>query len=129
LIQPLGDTGYFLYHEENRLQTGHNNFYLIDTKMKCVDSILISKQSWLPIVDQKIPYVFYLVDTKSERRIEFDLFSKKKEPGAIPVHLIFINNFLSIRGKFCTTYDIDEGLVTIYENFKAFRASKALGRI
>jgi hypothetical protein len=32
-------------------------------------------------------------------------------------------------GKFCTSYDIDEGLVTIYENFKAFRASKVLGRI
>jgi hypothetical protein len=32
-------------------------------------------------------------------------------------------------GKFCTTYDIDESKVTIYENFKAFRASKVLGRI
>jgi hypothetical protein len=32
-------------------------------------------------------------------------------------------------GNFCTTYDIDEGLVTIYENFKAFRTSKVLGRI
>ena len=32
-------------------------------------------------------------------------------------------------GKFCTTYDIDESQVTIYENFKAFRASKVLGRI
>jgi len=32
-------------------------------------------------------------------------------------------------GNFCTTYDIDEGLVTIFENFKAFRASKVLARI
>jgi hypothetical protein len=32
-------------------------------------------------------------------------------------------------GKICTTYDIDEDMVTIYENFKAFRVSKILGRI
>jgi hypothetical protein len=32
-------------------------------------------------------------------------------------------------GKFCTSYDIDEGLITIYENFKAFKADKVLGRI
>ena len=61
--------------------------------------------------------------------IEFDLFSKKKEPGALPLHLIFINNFIPIPGKFCTAYDIDEGHVTIFENFKAFRASKALAKI
>jgi hypothetical protein len=51
------------------------------------------------------------------------------EPGALPGHLILINNFIPLPGKFCTTYDIDEDLVTIYENFKAFRASKVLGRI
>jgi hypothetical protein len=51
------------------------------------------------------------------------------EPGALPGHLILINNFIPLPGKFCTTYDIDEDLVTIYENFKAFRLSKVLGRI
>jgi hypothetical protein len=51
------------------------------------------------------------------------------EPAALPGHLILINNFLSFPGKFCTTYDIDEDMVTIYENFMAFRASKVLGRI
>ena len=28
--------------------------------------------------------------------------------------------------RLCTTYDIDEGLITIYENFKSFRASNVL---
>jgi hypothetical protein len=51
------------------------------------------------------------------------------EPGALPVHIILLNNHISLPDKFCTTYDIDEDLVTIYENFKAFRASKDLGRI
>jgi hypothetical protein len=53
----------------------------------------------------------------------------KKEPGALPHHLILINNFIPIPGTFCTTYDIDEGLVTIYENFKAATASKVLAKI
>ena len=70
-----------------------------------------------------------MVNKKNEERIELDLFSEKKEPGALPQHLILINNFIPMKGKFCTTYEIDEGLVTIYENFKAFRASKALARI
>jgi hypothetical protein len=129
LIQPLGETGYFLYHEEDRFHTGHHKVYLINTKRKCVDSILISKQTWVPVVDQKNPSVFYLVNGNNQKRIEFDLFSKKKEPGALPLHLIFINYFIPMTGKFCTTYDIDEGLVTIYENFKDFRASKVLGKI
>jgi hypothetical protein len=129
VIQPLGETGYFLYHEEDRFHTGHHKVYLINTKRKCVDSIIISKKTWVPVVDQKNPTVFYLVNGNSQKRIEFDLFSNKKEPGALPLHLIFINYFIPMPGKFCTTYDIDEGLVTIYESFKAFRASKVLGRI
>ena len=32
-------------------------------------------------------------------------------------------------GKFCTTYDIDEGLVTFYQSYIAFKASKVLGKI
>jgi hypothetical protein len=70
-----------------------------------------------------------LVNKKNEERIQLDLFSKMKEPGALPQHLILINNFIPMKGKFCTTYEIDEGLVTIYENFKAFRSSKALAKI
>jgi hypothetical protein len=70
-----------------------------------------------------------MVNKDINKRIEFDLFSKKHEPGALPNHLILINNFIPIPGKFCTTYDIDDGMVTIYENFKAFRASKVLARI
>ena len=75
------------------------------------------------MVALKIPYVFYLVNKKINKLIEFDLFSNKMEPGALPQHLMLINKFLPIPGKFCTTYDIDEDLVTIYENFKAFRNS------
>ena len=63
-----------------------------------------------------MPSVFYLVIGEINKRIEFDLFSKKKEPGALPQHLILINNFIPMPGKFCTTYDIDEGMVSIYEN-------------
>jgi hypothetical protein len=70
-----------------------------------------------------MPYVFYLVNKKINKLIELNLFSKNKEAGALPQHLILINNFIPIPGKFCTTYEIDEGLVTIYEHFKAFRAS------
>ena len=81
------------------------------------------------MVDQKNPSVFYLVNEDCDKTIEFDLFTKKKEPGALPLHLIFINNFIPVPGKFCTAYDIDEGMVIIHENFKAFRASKVLARI
>ena len=70
-----------------------------------------------------------MVNKRINKRIEFDLFSKIKKPGSLPQHLILINNFIPMPSKFCTSYDIDEGLVTIYENFKAFRASKVLGRI
>jgi hypothetical protein len=70
-----------------------------------------------------MPLVFYLNNKNVNKLIEFDLFSNKKEPGELPQHLILIKNFIPIPGKFCTTYDIDEGLVTIYENFKAFRTS------
>jgi hypothetical protein len=94
---------------------------LINKKRECIESIIISKDSYTPVVDYNIPYVFYLFNEKNDKRIEFDLFSEKKKPGALPRHLILINNF--IPAKFCTTYDIDEGSVTIYENFKAFRAS------
>ena len=76
-----------------------------------------------------MPYIFYLVNEEINKRIEIDLFPKKQEPGAFPSHLILINNFIPIPGKFCTTYDVDDGLVTIYENFKAYRASKVLARI
>ena len=81
------------------------------------------------MVDQNNPSVFYLVNDGSQKHIEFDLFSVKKEPGTLPLNLILINNFIPMSGNFCTTYDIDEGVVTIYENFKAFRASKVLSRI
>ena len=70
-----------------------------------------------------------MVNKDINKRIEFDLFSKKQEPAAFPYHLILINNFMPIPGKFCATYDIDDGMVTIFENFKAFRASKVLARI
>lgn len=52
LIQHLGETGYFLYHEEDKFNTGHHKVYLINTIKKCVDSIIISKQNWIPVVDQ-----------------------------------------------------------------------------
>jgi hypothetical protein len=32
LIQPLGETGYFLYHEENRTHTGDHKVYLINSE-------------------------------------------------------------------------------------------------
>jgi hypothetical protein len=102
---------------------------LINKKRNCIESIIISKESYTAVEDYNIPNVFYLVNEEKDIRIEFDLFSVKKEPGALPGHLILINNFIPIPGKFCTTYEIDEDLVTIYENFKAFRASKVLAKI
>jgi hypothetical protein len=69
LIQPLGQTGYFLYHEEDRFHTGYNKVYMINTKRKCVDSIIISKETWIPVVDQKNPSVFYLVNGATQKRI------------------------------------------------------------
>jgi hypothetical protein len=120
---PLGETGYFLYHDEETFSC------LINKKRKCIESIIISKESYTAVVDYNTPNVFYLVNEEKDRRIEFDLFSEKMEPGALPHHLILINNFIPIPAKFCTTYDIDEGSVTIYENFKAFRASKVLAKI
>jgi hypothetical protein len=119
---PLGETGYFLFNDS----TGS---YLINKKRNCIESIIISKENYTAEVDYNIPNVFYLVNEEKDKRIEFDLFSVKKEPGALPRHLILINNFIPIPAKFCTTYDIDEGSVTIYENFKAFRASKVLAKI
>jgi len=62
MIKPLGETGYFLYHEESRSHTGNQKVYLINTKRNSVDSIIISKQDWVPVVDQKDPSVFYLVN-------------------------------------------------------------------
>jgi hypothetical protein len=119
---PLGDTGYFLYHDRS-------GSYLINKMKECIESIIISKEIYTAIKDYNIPNIFYLVNEEKDKRIEFDFFSEKKEPGALPRHLILINNFIPIPAKFCTTYDIDEGSVTIYENFKAFRASKVLGKI
>jgi hypothetical protein len=52
MIHPLGDTGYFLYHEEDRYHTGYQKVYLINSTKKCVDSILLSKQTWIPDVDR-----------------------------------------------------------------------------
>ena len=118
---PLGETGYFLYHD-------HGGSYLINQKRNCIEFIIISKESYTAVADYNIPTVFYLVNREKDKRIEFDLFSEKKEPGALPRYLILINNFIPIPGKFCTTYVIDEGSVTIYENFKAFRASKILAK-
>jgi hypothetical protein len=119
---PLGETGYFLYND----LTGS---YLINKERKCIESNIKSKESYTAEVDYNIPDVFYLVNEEKDKLIEFDLFSERKEPGALPRHLILINNFIPIPAKFCTTYDIDEGSVTIYENFKAIKAGKVLARI
>jgi hypothetical protein len=51
LIQPLGDTDYFIYHEEDRSHTGYHKVYLINKERKSVDSIIITKQNWIPVVD------------------------------------------------------------------------------
>jgi hypothetical protein len=76
-IKILGETGYFLYHETDTSKTGHHKVYLINSQRKSVDSIIISKETWIPVVDQKNPSVFYLVNPNINKRIEFDLFSKK----------------------------------------------------
>jgi hypothetical protein len=69
LVQPLGETDYFLYHEEDRSHTGRHKVYLINKDRKCVDSILISKQNWVPVVDQMNPSVFYLVNDGSQKHL------------------------------------------------------------
>ena len=51
---------------------------MINKERKSVDSILITKQNWVPVVDLKNPSVFYLVNDSSQKRIDFDLFSVKK---------------------------------------------------
>jgi hypothetical protein len=51
MIQSLGETDYFIYHEEDRSHTGYNKVYLINKERKSVDSILKTKQNWVPIVD------------------------------------------------------------------------------
>jgi hypothetical protein len=51
LIQSLGETDYFIYHEEDRSHTGYNKVYLINKERKSVDSILITKQNWIPVLD------------------------------------------------------------------------------
>lgn len=78
LINPLGENGYFLYHEDNSFHSGQNKVYLINTKRKSVDSIIISKQTWVPVVDKRKPSVFYLVNKNIDQHIEIDLFSNKK---------------------------------------------------
>ena len=71
-----------------------------------------------------------MINGTSKKCITFDLFSGDKSlPGALPLHLIFINKNLPLPGEFCTTYDFTKGIVSIYENFKDFRASKLLGKI
>ena len=32
-------------------------------------------------------------------------------------------------GKFCTSYDFEKGLISVYEDFKAFKNNKVIGRI
>jgi hypothetical protein len=51
IIKILGETGYFLYHELNNYETGNDKVYLINTNRRCIDSILVSKQSFVPVVD------------------------------------------------------------------------------
>jgi hypothetical protein len=65
LFKPLGETGYYLLYEEDRSHTGYHKVYLINIKRKCVDSILISKQIWVPVVDQLNTSTFYLVNGPS----------------------------------------------------------------
>lgn len=77
IIKILGETGYFLYHEFDYSETGNCKIFLINTKRRCIDSILISKQSFVPVVDQKNSSVFYLAFININKRIEFDLFSNK----------------------------------------------------
>jgi hypothetical protein len=129
MIKILGETGYFLYHEIDISGAKNDKVYLININKRCVDSILISKQSFVPLVCQKNSSVFYMVSNNIDKRIEFDLFSKKQEPGVLPLHLILINDYIPMKGKFCTTFNLDEGIITIYENFKAFNNGKILARI
>jgi hypothetical protein len=64
---PLGETGYFLYND----RTGS---YLINKKRKCIESIIISKESYTPVADYNIPNAFYLFNEEKDKRIEFNLF-------------------------------------------------------
>ena len=57
---------------------------------------------------------FKLINYETNKIREFDLFNKKKEQGALPIHLMLINDYIPMPGQFCTTYDIDDNVVTIY---------------
>ena len=53
MIHFFGETGNFLYFDFMKDQTGINKYYLINTKKRCIDSIILSKQRFFPIFDQK----------------------------------------------------------------------------
>lgn len=59
LIHLFGETGNFLYYDSMRHETKINKYYLINTKKRCIDSILLSKQKYIANFDQKNS-VYYL---------------------------------------------------------------------
>ena len=81
------------------------------------------------MLDKKFDSILKLKNINNQMTIELDLFSKQTDPGSLPIHLILINDHLPIPGEFCTTFDIDEKVICIHENFKAYKASKVQARI
>ena len=53
IFQPIGETGYFIKIQEDWSDNEKrlHKFYLINTKKKCVDCILISKHGWSVVLD------------------------------------------------------------------------------
>ena len=60
---------------------------------------------------------------------KIDLLDNIKGPGSLPVHLIFINKYLPIPGKFVTTFDIDQGILSIFDDYESYSAGRVKSKI
>jgi hypothetical protein len=61
--------------------------------------------------------------------VKIDLLDDIKGSGSLPAHLILINKYLPIPGKFMTTYDIDQGILRIFDDYESYRAERVKSKI
>ena len=55
MIHFFGETGNFLYYDSMRHETKINKYYLINTKKRCIDSILFRSRNISPILIRRTP--------------------------------------------------------------------------
>ena len=72
---------------------------------------------------------FFLINHEKFESIRIDMLDDIRGPGSLPAHLIFINQHLPIQGNFVTTYDIDHGVLSIFDDCDSFKAGRVKSRV